>query len=220
MRVDGIKRAGGREGGFAAVGLDDQPRCEEGLQNLLRELGRDAEFGGHLLYRHRRPAGLEPLADACHQPECDEFPPALVHVFDELVLQIGFAVLERIRDLRTKQQYDPRKINSRHEHRQQAEAAIHFAVGHEARDVEKAEDVVQIPQRTADDAADERRAESDFCVWHEQIKESEREPQNEERQQFKNQTADEGHFCDDSSCRLQMRAACESERADDGERSE
>ena len=123
-------------------------------------------------------------ADEGHQPERDEFASALVHIFDQLVLQIRFAVLKGIGDLRAEQQDQPRKIKPGHEHRHEAEAAVNFAVGDDARNVEEAEDIVQMPQRAADNAADERRAELDFGVRHELVNEREHQPQHHERQRI------------------------------------
>jgi hypothetical protein len=52
------------------------------------------------------------------------------------------------------------------------------------------------------------------------VKQRKGEPQNHERQKSKNQAADERHISEQVLDGLQMRAAREAERADDGERAE
>ena len=146
VRVDGVKRTRGQVGRFGAGDFGDEPRGKQRLQDLLRELGGDSKFGGDLQKRGGRFASLETLADEGHQPERDEFTSALVDIFNELVLQIRLAVLPGIRDLRAEQQNHPRKIKSDHEHRHQAEAAVNLEVGDDARNIEEAEQVVQMPQ--------------------------------------------------------------------------
>jgi hypothetical protein len=56
--VHGIQRTRGRVGGFGAGGFRDEPRGEERLQNLLREPGGNAQFGGNFLDRDRRQASV------------------------------------------------------------------------------------------------------------------------------------------------------------------
>ena len=218
--VDGLQRTRGRVGGFGAGDFSDEPRGEERLQNLLREPGGNAQFGGNFLDGDRRQAALEALSDARHQPQRDEFASALVDVFRQFVLQIRRAVLEGVGDLGAEEQNQPGKIKPDHEHGHEAEAAVNFAVGDDAGNVEKTEEVVQMPQRPAHDAADERRAETDPGVRHEQINQRERQPQNHERQELENQVADERHLGDEISGGLQMRAAGQPQRRDNGERTQ
>jgi hypothetical protein len=172
-------------------------RAARSVAKPVARAGWDAQFGGNFLERDRRQAALEALPDARHQPERDEFASALVHVFGEFVLQIRAAVLERIGDLRAEQQDRPRKIKPDHEHRHEAEAAVNLAVADDAGNVEGTEEVVQVPQRAAHDAAGQRRAEPDLGVRHQQIDQREHQPQDHERQELKKEAADERRLLDE-----------------------
>ena len=185
VRVDRFQRARGQVGIFRTRHFRDQMRRRQRPQNLLREPAGHGEFGGHFADGRGRQRILKTLAETRHQTQRDKFPAALVHVVRQFVLQIGGAVLEGIRDLRAEQQNQPRQIKSGHEHRQQAEAAVNLAVGDDARNVKEAEHVVQMPECAGRDAADERGGKFHFRVRHQQINQRKREPQNDERDEFK-----------------------------------
>src|SRR2546423_1288408 len=85
---------------IGADGFSDQPGRDQRPQNLLDELARDADLGGHLLQRGRVVAALETLADEGHQSQGDKFLRPLVDAFEEFFLQIRGPVLKRISDLR------------------------------------------------------------------------------------------------------------------------
>src|SRR5436190_5306621 len=137
-------------GGFGAGGFGNEPGGDQRLHDLPDQAGGDAKGLGDLEAVRGRIAGYESVAHTGHQPKRDEFASALVEVFRLFILPINGAVLERIGDLRAEEHDEPGKIQANHEDEQEAEAAVEFAVGYDARDVKSTHRVVDMKKDRAD----------------------------------------------------------------------
>ncbi len=162
------------------------------MQHLVEQLGGQLETFGDVLDRWRRFAVEEMFARDEHHAARHPFAAGLVDAFAGALLEIGMDVLGGKRYLGAKQDDQPREIQPEQQHRQGAEPAVDLAVGDDAGDVEGAEGAVQLPERAADHAADERGFGADMGVGHQGIHRGKRQPEQDVRCQVQHDPLDPG----------------------------